>query len=477
MSRQLAIFDSDTSAVQPLGYAVGDFPISPVIPTYQWHGTDTFQVEPTGRAFRVKLAPEGIESSDGRLLQEGSIWTRQPPLPLMFLNKTTGGHQDAVFVGNILRVWRENGWIMGEGVFDTSSDAREAVRLVSEGRMNRVSIDTAINEIDEEAFVNDGKLIVTRAELMGATIVPFAAFGDTLIEMSDGGEEDIETAPLVASIKVPVPDGAFSIAESDDITPVTITEDGKIYGHLALWGTCHQGISDRCVIAPKSMSQYAHFLIGKMGNTRVGVITMDTVHASQNLDERSAERHYADTGTIAAYVTIIDGKLGPWISGFVEPSLDDAQLRRLQASGISGDWRYDRNTRNLELVAILAVPTPGFSVPRFERDDVLVASVVFSDDEECVGCQESKAAREELDETLAEEPVETEAVEPETDHHDDDNDDDDASEPEVEEVVVLPEDETDEQLADELGELLDSLISEVAEEIESQELDKLLVSA
>lgn len=46
------------------------------------------------------LAPEGVETSDRRIFEPGAFRWRDPA-PLMFLDKTTAGHDEAVFVGNL----------------------------------------------------------------------------------------------------------------------------------------------------------------------------------------------------------------------------------------------------------------------------------------------------------------------------------------------------------------------------------------
>lgn len=461
---------NDTAnGVPPMG-AYGNWTYPPLVPQYynpQWVATSTGPTDnafniPTkpGSRFVTKLAPEGVESSDGRILSDNSVWTRTPPLPLMFTKTTSSGHGGAVFVGNIYRVWREGGWIMGEGEFDTSADAVEAERLVTEGKMNRVSIDTAIKYGDFEEKCNEDftscQFIINRAELLGATIVPMAAFGDTsitIVEVEEGAPALVASA-LPAQFNGGDVDGYFSLSEPDTLQPITIEEDGKISGHLAAWKNCHKGFTDECVIAPHSKSDYAQFLIGKMGEHRVGVITMDTVHASENFGQTNAVRHYADTGTVAAYVTIKDGELGPYLTGFVEPDLDESHLRRLQACGISGDWRWDDDAQNMELVAILAVPTPGFSVPRFEeKKDVLVASLFNAGGEECIGCEESKKAADELAAVIEEAP-------------------NDVIEEVVEEAEAI-EEETVEAEA-ELVESITNLLEDISAEVEAKTIEELL---
>jgi hypothetical protein len=53
---------------------------------------------------------------------------------------------------------------------------------------------------------------------------------------------------------------------------------------------------------------------------------------------------------------------GIWVAGALRPDVTADKVRALRASPLSGDWRRIGN--NLELVAALAVNTPGFPIPR-----------------------------------------------------------------------------------------------------------------
>ena len=411
-----------------------------------------------GVQFRSLLAVEDQRVTDGRMLRAGSIFTRTPPIPLMFLDRNTGAHDQAQFVGNIMRVWRDGNEIWGEGVFDNTSRnpaAHEAVRLVSEGRLRGVSVDTATVEVefkeeeDEDGFPIIVGLDIIKAELLGATIVPFPAFDNTFIHIPES-RFDVVASGLPLELPGSLTASAAVIKEPDELTPWTVDGD-TVYGHLAPWNECHQSFNDSCVMAPRSKSNYARFLIGKMDGQRVGVITLGTLHAPQGLTPTEVARHYADTGSVAAYVTITDGKHGPWVSGTIEPDLSDSDRRRLAACGISGDWRTDRQTGSLELISILAVPTPGFSVPRYEDPEALVASAV--EHFECIACEEQEKARQDLFDASA-------------DVHDDDDvhdDGDDATTLPIEEEATLP---IEEEVA--------SLIDAILEAIESEKVDQLL---
>lgn len=415
-----------------------------------WDNTSTnvgaeianFQVippEPSGTRFTTLLAIEDVRVTDGRKIMAGAMFTRQPPLPLMFINRNTGAHDDAVFVGNILRIWREGNEIWGEGVFDDGTpEGREAIRLVGQGRMNGISIDTAV--IDHDLVVEEKEGVeyvvgidIKSMELLGATIVPFPAFEGTWIALKEDDERELVASALPQTFRVADIPKAFDMPEPNEFTPWTVDGD-RVYGHLAIWGTCHVGIQDSCVVAPPSQTDYSRFLIGKLEGRRVGVVTMNTIHAPGGLNRIQTERHYADTGTVIAYVNIHDGEVGPWVTGVLDDDISDADRRRLAACGISGDWRKDPMTGELELISILAVPTPGFSVPRTEDEAMLVASAM----NHCVPC--SEAGENEMtfngDESATEEAVEEVA------------EDSEAVVEGVEEAVVEPEVSDDEATDD-----------------------------
>jgi hypothetical protein len=145
--------------------------------------------------------------------------------------------------------------------------------------------------------------------------------------------------------------------------PFTVTDDGRVFGHIALWGICHTGKS-ACVTAPKSRVDYAHFKRGKLVTTaegeqvRCGTITADTGHANHRLTPSAAMAHYDNTALQAADVNIGEDAYGIWVAGALRPSVTEQQIRNLRSESVSGDWRYIGG--QLELVAALAVPLPGF---------------------------------------------------------------------------------------------------------------------
>lgn len=162
----------------------------------------------------------------------------------------------------------------------------------------------------------------------------------------------------------------FETPEADVATPLTFEKSGRVYGHIALWGSCHTGFLNgalsECVQPPRSQSGYRHFHLGVLetdaGDVQIGKITYQTGHAPLSASLKAATEHYDHTGSVGAFVRAKDGALGIWAAGAVKSDLTPEGFRDLRANGPSGDWRG--SGRGLEMIAALAVPVQGFPVPR-----------------------------------------------------------------------------------------------------------------
>ena len=167
------------------------------------------------------------------------------------------------------------------------------------------------------------------------------------------------------------PSDWFEMPEADAPTPLTVEKNGRVYGHLAVWGSCHTGFLNgalsECVQPPASNTDYAHFHLGTLEtqegkDVRVGKLTYATNHAPLSASAKAAADHYDHTGSVGAFVRARNGNLGVWVSGAVRSDITQEGFRDLRANPPSGDWRS--LNRNLELVAALAVPVPGFPIPQ-----------------------------------------------------------------------------------------------------------------
>ena len=176
---------------------------------------------------------------------------------------------------------------------------------------------------------------------------------------------------LTAAAPVSPPRSFFETPEPDSPTPMTYEDDGRVYGHVAIWGSCHRGFVggafEQCVKPPRSNMDYQPYHQGYMLTAEgerlaIGKITYDGPHAPITADVVAASRHYDNSASVGAYVRATNGRHGIWVSGVLKPDLDPAGVVALRANAPSGDWRWKNG--NLEMVAALAVPVNGFETPQ-----------------------------------------------------------------------------------------------------------------
>lgn len=371
-----------------------------------------------GPAFTIPvLVIEGIPTSDGRQIAEGALTWRAPPLPLMGLDETNDwGHDGAVICGRIDSIVRDGNTLTATGFFLADENGLRFAELVATGAIKGVSVDIgdvdssiAVTGIDTDGFPTDISEILVQGEVMGATICPFPAFAGAYIQL-DSTEPDTSipleqptpeqaaaginvlsirecvpcsTGAVVASIAGPLAPPAEWYADPGfaELTPLTVTDDGRVFGHIAPWGECHVGIQGECVTPPHSESDYALFHQGSVvcadgSVVRTGAITMDAEHAptAGRLTAAQARAHYDNTAARFADVRAGEDGFGIWVAGSVDPEIEDAQVRRFRGSAISGDWRWVGTS--YEMVAALAVNTPGFPVVTASAHDGLVEALV-----------------------------------------------------------------------------------------------------
>ena len=149
-------------------------------------------------------------------------------------------------------------------------------------------------------------------------------------------------------------------------TPIAVTSDGRVYGHIAPWDAVHTGMPG--VRPPRSASNYAFFRTGvvvtKEGDeVPVGQVTLAGGHCNDlTASAGDAVKLYDDTASAVADVNVGEDAHGIWIAGSVRPGVTSEQIRALRASAPSGDWRPINGSH--ELVAICQVNHPGFPVAR-----------------------------------------------------------------------------------------------------------------
>lgn len=358
--------------------------------------------------WRGPLTVEGIETGDGREFKPDALTWADLPLPLRWNKEDSHGgepHTVAVNVGRIDKVWREDGGlVMGEGVLDLSTEDGRTVHGKIKGQFLRgVSVDVdSIKDADMELvwptdpdgdgegspfdmlFASPEKVVFNKGRIRAATLVDIPAFAEAYIALLDeagavvaGGEpigavrETRVRAAYARTVEAPLrpPAGWFSNPGLSVPTGITVTPEGRVYGHAALWGTCHIGQEGVCVTPPHEEA-HPYFMTGNVwtedgASVGVGQITVGTGHAPLSYGYRAAADHYDNTGAAVADVAVGNDAHGIWVAGSIRPGTSESRIHELRAAGqVSGDWR--RIGGNLRLVGLLAVNVPGFPVPKLK---------------------------------------------------------------------------------------------------------------
>lgn len=286
----------------------------------------------------------------------------------------------------------------------------EEIEAIEEGELPDIETDDEGRQIVARWEAGEELYVVTSARIRHVAIVDTPAFAEAKLAIAASGgylervglvrvdrgwlpaEPSIQAHALAADHDFdPPPRAWFEMAEPDETDPrvvwidgdgrpvdagsdgarpwgipLTITSDGQLFGHLASWQDCHTGYEDRCLTPPRSNSDYAWFHTGAVetddGPVPTGRITVDTDHANRRASAAAAVGHYDSTGHAVADVHVVDGELGPWMSGWVRPWATAQQRHELTAHPPSGDWRPRGGST--ELIGVLCVNVPGFPLPR-----------------------------------------------------------------------------------------------------------------
>lgn len=385
---------------------------------------DGMPVEGDPGRFTCVIIVEGLLTTDHRQIAPGALTWRMLPLPIMSMPCESGwGHEGAMIAGAITEITRQGNLIVGSGVYDAGEAGQELRRLVDAQMLRWVSADLEVTASEYVEVYTDPMAepgwdwpdewweTVTEGRIMGCTALSFPAFPQAVIvpEGSPFPAVDPENVPnrpgmavvpgLAAAahvIELPEspPRSWFENPGFSQLTHVTVTDEGRVLGHVAPWNEAHIGLAERTV-APRSKSGYAHYMT-KPGpvcdngeRVAVGVITMGTGHARlSGISPRAAADHYDNTGAAFADVVVGEDAFGIWCSGALRPGVTGEQVRAFMCSDVSGDWRpYGTD---LEMVAVLAVNVAGFPTL---APPALAASADAEPEAELVGWPGAQVAR------------------------------------------------------------------------------------
>lgn len=373
------------------------------------------------------LLPERWEDVDGIAFSEPTgdgrdftdcVWSFRDPaeslMPLMLQTETEIEHFGAVLAGFIETTAVTSGTPHASGRFYASDAGRSARDLLLDGRIFGVSVDPVGGEVewrcveeDEDGYCVEEGMFITAYTVGGLTMTPFPAFARAAIRLGTAEAEAApeEEAPVeeqaaasvirssapsparrrvlpgLTAATITIPDGppadwfdypeALLAAWRGGPVPgqAQVTDEGRVYGYLAGWGTCHTGYPDECVSPPRDVDYDTFFhsmgcVVAADGTpVAVGRLTLGGGHASTRpgTTVRAALAHYDDVSSCVANVRCGEDSFGVWFAGALRDGVSGEDVVALRATPVSGDWRGLQGRTGHALVAAHAVNSGGFS--------------------------------------------------------------------------------------------------------------------
>lgn len=183
---------------------------------------------------------------------------------------------------------------------------------------------------------------------------------------------------IFSPVKIPInPPGDWFMPPASGIPTdkrITIEPDGRVFGYVALWDTCHVGLSG-CTRPPKGSPtgyEYAHqgeTLTASGDLIRTAVIGGGAGHAPQSM--KDVAKFYENSGTQMMRVRYGEDSHGLWMAGALWPDVSEIDVARIRASAVSGDWRWHAAWRHTsdgayDFAGSCLVNIPGFPMPTAE---------------------------------------------------------------------------------------------------------------
>jgi hypothetical protein len=337
-------------------------------------------------------------TGDGREIASSGAGVRELPRTIFAQPAQEGGHTGSVPVGTLQEVtFEEDGNVTGRGWLADIPIVRDHfVPLIASKTLFHNSVDLAevtyeyVWKSDDPADGIDywtiEKILFTKSNIAATTIVGVPAFADARIALDEvtaalvagDGELEWDLDPdhftyriegrdeIMASLgalDLTVAWDDFHMPEPNQPTGWTVTGDGRVFGHLAEWGKCHEGREDVCILAPRPMS-YATFnkfnVLTDKGMVQTGPVFFLGGHPSKPLDPAHVDQAYGGIENAWSDIRVTDGRFGPWACGRVRPGVTEEAVYAARASGVSGHWKRG------DLQAVVSVNAPGYLIPGTE---------------------------------------------------------------------------------------------------------------
>ncbi len=321
------------------------------------------------RTWSAVLARLGVPTGDGRIISPAGGSSRDLPLPLMWQELSDDGHGGSRVVARMETLRIGDGMVTATGTMLDSAPCAVIEQLEAGLLGPSVDLDDIEYTMDDQE-----RLVITKWRISGATLVAIPAFADVSLTLDPEAAMPVEGAEVVPSDWLyasahpePLPPlDWFRPPDLDRLTPLTVSDTGRVFGHIAGWGSCHIGLPG-CVTPPLSASGYTYFHVAEQATAEGPVLPVGTLvagprHADAQLAFQAAQQHYDDPSAAVARVVAGEDEHGIWVAGWMLPGASVEATEVFRTSPVSGDWR--RIGGSLEMIAVCSVNAPGFPVPR-----------------------------------------------------------------------------------------------------------------
>lgn len=321
------------------------------------------------RTWSSVLARLGVPTGDGRIIAPAGGSSRDLPLPLSYQAASGEGHGGSVVVGRIETLQIGDGMVTATGSMLDAAYGTDVMELLEAGVIGpSVDLDDIEYTMDDQE-----RIVITSWRIAGATLVAIPAFEGvsvTLDPLPAKPMADVVVDPgwmYASAAPAPLPPADwFRQPDLDQLTPLTISDTGRVFGHIAGWGTCHIGLPG-CVTPPSSQTGYTYFHVAEQATSDGPVLPVGTLvagprHADAQAAFQAAQQHYDVPGAAVARVVAGEDEHGIWVAGWMLPGATEEAQQVFRSSPVSGDWR--RIGGALEMIAVCSVNAPGFPVPR-----------------------------------------------------------------------------------------------------------------
>jgi hypothetical protein len=371
-------------------------------------------------------------TGDGRLMEtpkDGIVATNHPWLS--WQRASAYGHDGKVGVGRPERLWiapaaldgQQVPHLWGGGTFDpTDADADTFVAKLAAGYAGTVSVDLdqAVgetrwfdpegNQVDEptedewwdwaegQDIGKEPLAVFPQWRFAGVTGVQDPAFHTGWIQLvsTPSSTADVWTLDMtsftgaqaitasagsltwceqVAARAPEQPPAAwFQDPRLTGWSKLRVTDEGRVYGHIAPWGAEHASIPGMYVPADPHGGSYPRWHHHPVHCSDGSVVLTGPISTGGHADTdewttlTQAQAHYDRPEFVGADVVVGEDAHGIWCSGSLRPGVTPLQVLFLSRYSQSGDWR------NGELIASCAVSVPAFDAPHDPSVVALAAS-------------------------------------------------------------------------------------------------------